>query len=193
MIKPEIEDQLHLIQGVDMKVDLLSVECLNINTNSNYVNNLKYPELEKEGTVVTVSSKIVLGYEVGFNISLFLDYVFTQTALPVVTTKGLIDIISSGDFKLSRSKTAASPLLHLFELKNPQIIAALKKIYPNIRDLACRDNFAWVANERKADLLIREYELALVLNPFNKDCCFEESLRVEMHESIVSNAVRLFE
>lgn len=182
-----IEDQLHLIQGADMKVSLLSAKCLNINANSNY--NPK--DSGKEGTVITVSSEIVLAYEAGFNVSLFMDYIFFKTALPVVTTKSLIDIINGGDFKLTRSVGADSSLLHLFEVKNPQVMIALKQMNPNIRDLVCRDDFAWIANERKADLLMREYELALALNPLNKSCCFEQKLRNELHESIINSAIKM--
>lgn len=182
-----IEDQLHLMQGADMKVSLLSAKCLNINTNSNY--NLK--DLNKEGTVITVSSEIVLAYEAGFNISLFMDYIFPKTALPVVTIESLVDIINGSDFKLTKSVSAASSLLHLFEVKNLQVMTALKQMNPNIRDLVCRDDFVWITNERKADLLMREYELALALNPFDKNCCFEQTLRNELHESIINSAIKM--
>ena len=116
-----------------------------------------------------------------------MDYIFSKTTLPVITTESLVDIINGGDFKLTRSVGAASSLLRLFEVKNPQVMAALKQMNPNIRDMACRGDFAWIANEAKADLLMREYELGLALNPFNKNCCFEQTLRNELHKSIINS------
>lgn len=184
-----IEDFLHLVQGVDKEVSLIKVECLNVNTTSDYSSSSSSGDTS--GSIITVTSRVSLEYEIGFNIQLFIDSVFNKSIEPIRNTAELVDVISGGDFSLIPCQKNPSSQNHLFEIENPKILQELERIYPNIRDLAFRDNFMWLADEKHADKLMNEYQMALALKPFSHSCYLQESLRIGLHNSIIVRSMDL--
>lgn len=184
-----IEDWLHLVQGADKKVDLISVECTKVNTISNYINQKK--SHEESGSLVVVSSEISLAYEVGFNITLNMESIYEGISSPIADFNSLIKIIKGGDFKLMQPHRKTASESHLFDIKDQAVMNELKRLYSNIRDLSFRDNFAWFANERVASMIVEEYKMALALNPYPQSRYFEESMRKELHHSLIEKAERL--
>lgn len=189
MINLNIEDWLHLIQGVDKKVSLRSVDCTNVSILSNYANQNNL--CAQSGSSVSINSKIILAYEIGFDITICMDLIYAGIDSAIVDTTSLLQIINNNESKLALPQNKTCSESHLFDIKNEQIINGLKSIYHDIRDLSCRDNFAWIANERKASLLMEEYKMALALNPFKQSQYFEDNMRKELHETLIKKAGQL--
>jgi hypothetical protein len=183
-----IEDSLHFIQGVEKAVRLKSVECLAIHQSIDYIEN-EMANIDAS-SALTVTSSIVLDYEIGVDVRLTMDAVYRTS--DVASKKSIQELLSTAKFALTASKASRPSKNISFMVKNDEVLDQLKNMYKKSAELSYnyRDEVLIFGNEDVAARLIAEYEGALALKTYRTNSYFDESMRVELHRKIAEEACK---
>lgn len=179
-----IEDSLHFIQGVDKPIKLKSVECLAVNQTIDYIENKKTGS--GASSTLTVTSSIVLDYEIGVDVQLTMDAVYKVCGDD--SKKTIQELLAAAVFELRALKEARPSENILFIIKNDAVLEQLKIMYKKPSELSYREGLAMFVNDDIAARFIEEYRMGLALNPHRMSDFFDEGMRIDIYRKIAEKA-----